>query len=315
MEAVAVWDQHGWAADPRSYHAEPPALLDVQSAIRRSRGLRFEHISFPSGFAPHADEPGADRWLSRTRDRTAHAWVLRHADGPRPWLVCLHGMGMGTPIADLSAFNAKHLHRERGLNLVFPVLPAHGPRRQAGRRLPDVPGADHLDIIHMLAQALWDVRRLIGWVQPQGATELGVYGISLGAYVAGLIAAYEPAVTSVLAGVPVVDFERLEQHHASSSQRRRARRYHLLGNETRQIYQVVSPLALPAYLPPDRLGIYGGLGDRVATPAQAQMLWEHWGEPPISWYPGGHVGFMWSGRVGRFVERRMDDTGLTVSVN
>ncbi|MHB8466923.1 MAG: alpha/beta hydrolase family protein [Acidimicrobiales bacterium] len=310
LDAVAVWERHGWVDDPRSYHRDPPPLVDVRVSRRRSRGFSFEHVSFPSGYEPHTDEPGALRWASRTPDRVAHAWVARHVGPPRPWLVCIHGMGMGTPIADLSAFNAKHLFEERGLNLLFPVLPAHGPRRQPGKRLPDVPGADHLDLIHMLAQALWDVRRLVGWVAGQEPTALGAYGISLGGYIASLLACYEPALTSVLVGVPVVDFERLERHHANRSQRALATRHHLLGRETTDLFRVVSPLALPPRLPAERLAVYGGLGDRVATPGQAQLLWEHWGEPPVCWYPGGHIGFMWSGRVERFVHSWMDGAGL-----
>jgi pimeloyl-ACP methyl ester carboxylesterase len=306
--AAEVWAQHGWVTDPRSYHRQPAPLTDVATSDRRSRGFAFQHVSFPSGYAPHADEPGAARWAARAPDRTAHAWVARHPGPPRPWLVCIHGMGMGSPIADLSAFNAKQLFHERGLNLVFPVLPAHGPRRQPGRRLPDVPGADHLDLIHMLAQALWDIRRLIGWIGP--GAPIGAYGISLGGYVASLLACHEPSLTSVLVGVPVVDFERLERHHANSSQRRRAKRFHLIGDEARSLYEVVSPLALTPYLPPERLAIYGGLGDRVATPAQAQLLSDHWAKAPVCWYPGGHIGFMWSGRVEHFVADQLDAAGL-----
>jgi len=48
----------------------------------------------------------------------------------------------------------------------------------------------------------------------------------------------------------------------------------------------------------------------MATPAQAQSLWEHWGRPEICWYPGNHVGFFWSSKVERFVATRLDATGL-----
>jgi hypothetical protein len=306
MEAYDVWQQHGWIDDPASYHRAPPRLVDVRVSSRRSRGVAFQHVSFPSEYRPGDDEPGAARWRARAADRTAHAWVLRHEDGPRPWLVCIHGMGMGVPIADLSAFEAGRLYRDGGFNLVLPVLPAHGPRRAHGLRLPDVPGADYLDLIHMLAQGLWDVRRLLGWIRDEGATAIGVHGISLGGYVAALLACHEPGLAGVIAGVPVVDFERLQRHHASPSQLRRAARHHLVGDEARGISRVVSPLALPSAVPRERLAVYGGLGDRVATAAQAQLLVEHWDPSSVCWYAGGHVGFMWSRRVTRFVQDRLD---------
>jgi hypothetical protein len=56
----------------------------------------------------------------------------------------------------------------------------------------------------------------------------------------------------------------------------------------------------------DRLAVYGGLGDRVATATQAQLLVEHWDPSAVCWYAGGHIGFMWSRRVAGFVQDRLD---------
>ena len=61
----------------------------------QSLGFSFEHLSFESGYEPHLGEPGRERWLSYALNREAHAWVLRHARPGRPWLVCIHGYGMG----------------------------------------------------------------------------------------------------------------------------------------------------------------------------------------------------------------------------
>ena len=43
----------------------------------RVLNMRFEHLTFPSGYEPHAGEPGRERWLSYEANRTAHAWVVR----------------------------------------------------------------------------------------------------------------------------------------------------------------------------------------------------------------------------------------------
>ena len=35
--------------------------------------------------------------------------------------------------------------------------------------------------------------------------------------------------------------------------------------------------------------IIAGLGDRLAPPQQAEMLWRHWDRCDFHWFPGNHV--------------------------
>jgi hypothetical protein len=42
-------------------------------------------------------------------------------------------------------------------------------------------------------------------------------------------------------------------------------------------------------IPKDRRMIITGLGDRMAPPDQAVMLWEHWDRCALHWFPGSHV--------------------------
>src|SRR5205823_9276626 len=118
----------GWIEAPTAYHRVPPPL--VAPRIRRAwaYGVGFERLSWPSDYVPYAEEPGRDRWLGFAANHTAHAWVVR-TQPDRPWLVCVHGFGTGVPTADFFAFKAKRFSDELGLNLIFPVLPLHGPRK------------------------------------------------------------------------------------------------------------------------------------------------------------------------------------------
>ena len=50
-----------------------------------------------------------------------------------------------------------------------------------------------------------------------------------------------------------------------------------------------SPLSYEPVVPKSRLMVVGGLGDRLAPPEQSLLLWEHWGRPRLSWFPGSHV--------------------------
>lgn len=52
---------------------------------------------------------------------------------------------------------------------------------------------------------------------------------------------------------------------------------------------VHSPLNYPPIIPRQRRMIIGGLGDRLAPPEQARLLWEHWDHPKLRWFPGSHI--------------------------
>ena len=49
----------------------------------------------------------ADRWLAFESNRTASAWVLRHEDERRPWVLCIHGFGTGSGFMDLFSFRPR----------------------------------------------------------------------------------------------------------------------------------------------------------------------------------------------------------------
>ena len=70
-------------------------------------------------------------------------------------------------LMDLRAFRTPQLHRQ-GINVVVPVLPLHGPRASGRVRGEDLMTIDLVDSMHGMAQATWDVRRVIrGYERPR----------------------------------------------------------------------------------------------------------------------------------------------------
>ena len=55
------------------------------------------------------------------------------------------------------------------------------------------------------------------------------------------------------------------------------------------VLRPVSPLAGPCLVPKERRFIVAGQIDRIAAPAGAAALWQHWDEPSILWRPRGHI--------------------------
>lgn len=306
-EAEALFDDRGWLDDPRSYHRDPEPLVDVSFSSGWALGQRYRRMSWDSGYHARPEEPGAQRWDDFERNHTASAWLLEHDDGPRPWVVCVHGFGTGAPFSDMITFRAQHLHHDLGWNVAAIVLPVHGsrsPSRMGGEHFLSF---DMINSVHALAQSAWDVRRLLSWVRAQEPTSLVLHGVSLGGYVTALTTCLDGDFDAVIAGIPICDFPALFAHQSPRHVRERAAEHQVLEGHAEVIHRVVSPLAMPSLVPVERRFIFAGLGDRMAIPAQTQALWQHWDHPTISWFPGNHVGYLWSKKVAGFVDGILGD--------
>ncbi|MEI2697950.1 MAG: alpha/beta hydrolase family protein [Microthrixaceae bacterium] len=302
--ARQLFEDRGWIDDPRSYHSDPPALDDADTSSSRgwALGQSYRWIEWESGYEPREEEPGATRWAAFERNRTAAAWLLEHDHGERPWMVAVHGFGTGAPMADIITFRALHIHHELGWNVAAIVLPVHGRRRPSRIGGEDFLGFDMMNCVHAVSQSVWDVRRLLSWVRDRGPTAVALHGVSLGGYVSSLTSCFEGELDAVIAGIPVCDFPALFAHQAPDHVRERAVQHGILEGNVEPVHRVVSPLAMDCLVPWDRRFIFAGLGDRMAVPAQAQALWEHWDEPSIRWFPGNHLGYLWSSKVADYVD-------------
>jgi dienelactone hydrolase len=309
-QALAIYGKRGWLGNPRGYHRDPEPLTDPHVTRTWAAGVMHDRLSWPSGYEPYPDEPGRERWLSYEANRTAHARLIPAEDPDRPWLICIHGFGTGWPMADFYAFRVRRLARALGLNVLLPVLPVHGARKASRLGGQEIMSAQIQNFVLGMAQAVWDIRRLISWARECGATRVGLYGMSLGAYVASLLATVEPDLEVVIAGAPVSDIPKLFDTHSPGRVRREIASRGISLETARQVHRVVSPLAAAPLVDHDRRFIYAGLGDRMSTPAQAQALWEHWERPKVAWYPGSHMTFIWSGEVARFVDQSLIESGF-----
>ena len=302
---VAYLDRNGVLAAPETFHRAPPAaVMDVR--MRRVGRTRFGHATYPSPYRPDPHIPGAARFARDTDNHVVHAWMLRQTVRA-PWVVCLHGAGMGDPLADLFAFRAAHLHR-CGFNVAIPVLPHHGPRG-AGRFEVAFPTDDPAVNLHAATQAIADVRALLSFIA-RGEEPVALFGISLGAYVAAAVAALEPTLAGVIVGVPVVDIADLMFTHAPS----RFLHHPLFADFctiAQQLEGVTSALALPAPVPsPKTRSIWAGRADRLVRPTQVRRLAAYWDNPDVCWYAGGHMGFLTAPSVQRHISRALVDAGI-----
>jgi hypothetical protein len=306
-DGVEMFNSMGWVDDPRSYHLDPPTLKRPRLTKKSAAGLDYEHLVARSGYEPHADEPGRERWLGYEKNRDAHAWVLRHPGKPRPWLICINGYRTGTPFVDFNAFDARRLHHRFGLNLAFPVSPLHGPRSE-GASGDRVLFGGAMNTMHTAAQAIWDIRRLKSWItDTQDAPAVGASGISLGGYFTSLLACFEDDLAVAIAGVPEADLVRGMRRNVEALLPPFYEQWGLSWRSLERVNRVVSPLAMEPLIPREARYIYGGLVDRWVRPGNVQALWKHWDEPEICWYEGSHLSFPIESTVKKFVGEALAD--------
>ena len=139
---------------------------------------------------------------------------------------------------------------------------------------------------------------------------MALFGISLGAYVAAAVAVLEPTLAGVIVGVPVVDIADLMLTHAPS----RFLHHPLFPDFctiAQQLEGVTSALALPAPVQsPTTRSIWAGRADRLVRPTQVRRLAAHWDNPDVSWYAGGHMGFLTAPSVQRHISGALVDMGV-----
>ena len=319
-EAVELYAERGWLEKPQEFFPQPPTPTHASITSFAKGNRTHERMVFTSGYEPHADEPGAERWMSYSANHREYALMLRHreddpnsvATEPRPWLVCIHGTEMGRAGLDLTLFRAWDLYDRFGLNVMLPVLPMHGPR---GRGLPKgavFPGENVMDDVHGTAQSVWDVRRILGWIRSRyPGARIGLNSISLGGYVASLVASLDDDLTCAILGVPPSNLVELLGRH-SGLPKTDPRRQTL--DLAKPIGRMLSPLSMEPKVAPQGRFIYAGVADRIVHPREQVVgLWEHWGRPDIGWYRGGHTGFFQARPVQRYVDAALEQSGLVTT--
>jgi hypothetical protein len=300
---IELLDAHGWLDDPRGFHREPGPPEDPRVQKAFHYGICYEKLSFTSGYdSPEGSARADERWAAPP-NRTAHAYVLRRR-GPRPWLIIQHGYG-GGQIAEFMMMGALYFHRRLGVNVMGTIAPYHHQRRVLRRGGMGMTSFDYVRNLHSYGQATWDIRRAMSWAEQQGATSISLYGVSMGGYIASLVAGVEPRLRTVIAGIPAIDMAAAIRRRTPTNQWPDLQRNGMFGEVLDTIHRPISPLTFPALVPREQRFVYGAVGDRITTPKDAYLLWNHWERPSVLWFKGTHVTAIMSNQVRAFVTRAL----------
>jgi pimeloyl-ACP methyl ester carboxylesterase len=220
----------------------------------------------------------------------AQHWV--HDDGPHPTLCVIHGF-MGSPYLFNGLFFSLPWFFRSGYDVLLYTLPFHGRRAEKGSPFSGYGYFAHgfAGFAEAMAQAVHDFRSLVDYLEFAGVDRVALTGMSLGGYTSALIACVEDRIQAVIPNVPVVTPEKTADEWFPANQVVRLR--NILADTDAELATAASmyhsPLNYRPLVPKDRRLIITGLGDRLAPPQQAELLWEHWDRCAFHWFPGNHV--------------------------
>jgi dienelactone hydrolase len=278
--------------DAEKVFRRPPSRVRITSSRLDAdvgAGGWAEQLRFTTPY--RALNPRFRKQYDRERNRVVPAYHWRHESGPRKTLCVIHGFG-ASPVWFNAAFFSLRTFFAEGWDVLLYTLPFHGGR--GGRLVPDgveMFGSGAARIHEAVIEAVFDFRILLDHLERSGAPRVGVTGLSLGGYVSALLGAVEPRLDFVIPNAPVVWMPELVSSWLPANLVVAAGR-RVLGIPEELItgsFAIHSPLSYPAVVPRSRLMIVRGLGDKLAPPEQAAMLWEHWGRPRMHSFAGSHV--------------------------
>ncbi len=299
------------AARSGRLYAPPEPVRDVQKRfIRALPGGEVVDLSWPSGYRSACSS--YDQWLALCpKTQRAHARWLRH-ERPRNALICLHGYGAGAFAFEEQAYQANWLYG-LGVDVVFITLPFHARRAQRPWARPIFPTADPYCSNDGFAQAVYDVRALMGFLRDHGVARLAVTGMSLGGFTSSLLATVEPDLDAVIPIIPFASLPRIIWEHGEGTEARRLAEADGLSLELFEAaHAATTPLRRDPVISADRILLIGAERDQVTPLAHAIALRDHFSReltsPRFHTLPGTHL--VQSGRrslfgtVARFLAAR-----------
>lgn len=286
-----------------AYLADPPEPLHPDPALLGP----FEPEPLEGGQA----EPG--RWGSSSPWSGAEGknsrWVAtrvparngreRIACGNAPATIIAHGWLMERWQLRLYRRWARALAR-RGIEVWMPRLPHHMERTSedqwSGERFLS---SDLVASIESIRQAVAETRVLVSWLGAQGVPRVGLWGMSLGGWVAALVATLDPGLAGVALWAPLASpSETLWKSRVARDLRRGVMAGGLRPGDENLSLEYLAPARTPLAVPPERLLIIGAIHDRLIYADSLARLGRAWGAD-VRWTPHGHISLMAAPRPAR----------------
>lgn len=288
-------------------HAEPgprpPRADEARAMLERSDFFTPDvapaELVFSSETDFHFESPVA--WGTEA-NRVVHGKLFRAGSSltARPVVVLVHGWNDEVGYRLRQPQIARSLNR-RGLHCAMLELPFHMHRRpEAPPAIRDFISADLAAMIGATHQALAEHRALFGFLEKSGCSRIGLWGYSLGGWLAGLLACHDARVDSLVIGTPMSDIEATVGQLGFCRSVR-----HSLRREPVELASLNLTSHRPL-VPLDRLLLCVGEYDQFIPAESLEALWHAWGRPERRIEPHGHMTILASNRILRETEEWLE---------
>ena len=209
-----------------------------------------------------------------------------------PTVVLLHGWNAELCYRRMFPRVAQALNRA-GINAAMLELPFHMRRRPRTGPVRDFISADVGAMLEAARQSIADTRALAAWLRGQGCGPVGLWGFSLGAWLAGMAACMDGGLGFAVLTTPMVSIERaMAELPFCERAWRSLQRQHV----------DLRPFNLAAIQPKisaRNILLIESRHDLFTPAATVEELWTAWGRPDIWKVAHGHISILTSRSVAR----------------
>lgn len=340
---ASFYNRAQFIAEPETFFPAAEAIEPRLSKVRKLRDGEVVDLTWPSAFEPMwsrealrshfgalsasqleqaglsaetVDQLGfdqkrelGDKYFSARANRHGHARWFRHASGPRPTVLLLHGYIGGSYAIEERLWPVERLYAS-GMDVLLTVLPFHGPRRAEARGMlpPAFPSSDPRFTIEGFRQLVFDHRALFDYLARSGVSKLGLMGMSLGGYASSLLATLDPRVGFVVPFIPLAAIEDFAHSHGrftGALDEQEAQREGM-----RLAHWAVSPFARTPHARGERAIVIVGDADLITGRDHGQRLAAHF-ESELQSFLGGHLLHFGRGRAFETVWRMLANEGFS----
>ncbi len=203
----------------------------------------------------------------------------------RPTAILLHGWNGESCYRLLFPLLARQF-RSSGINTLMFELPCHGGRRARSGTGSDFLSADLAAVAQSGRQALADARALMGWLEQNGSGPLGIWGISLGAWIAGLLACHDQRLSAAVLMAPLCRIDRaIEELDFCKPLRRSLQGSDLPFSRVNLAWN--RPLLAPA-----SILLAAGLYDQFVPSRHIDDVVTAWSHPRLQRFRHGHISML-----------------------